>query len=92
VRGVVAPRRPDQEDDAALPDAQALKPELSKDFAIVFHSDHRGIEDGFQVSKIDPVLPDVSLALRFVPGDHSQIVDANCLCSIVGAESACSRD
>lgn len=52
MRGVVTSRRPDQKNDAALPDAQALKSEFSIGFAIVLHSDHREIEDGFQVSEL----------------------------------------
>ncbi len=76
MRGVFTARGPNQEDDSALPHAQALQPELTVVFAIVFHRDHRVVESGFQVSKVDPVLTEVLPALRLVPGDHAQTVYA----------------
>ena len=74
MRGVITARSPDQEDSSALPHAQALKAQFTVAFAIVFHRDHRVVEDGLQVSKINLVLPEVLPSLRLVPGDHWQSV------------------
>jgi hypothetical protein len=76
VRGVVTVRSPDQENDAALPQAQALQPKLTVAFAIVFHRDHRVVKDGFQFGEIDPVLSDVLTSLWLIPRDHDQTVYA----------------
>jgi hypothetical protein len=56
VRGVITARGPDQEDNFALPHAQALQPKFTVAFAIIFHRDHRVIEDGFQFRKINLVM------------------------------------
>ncbi len=55
MRGVIIVRGPDQEDDSALPHAQALQPEFTVVFAIVFHRDHWVVENGLQLSKINLV-------------------------------------
>ena len=67
MRGVITTRGPDQEDYSASPHAQALQPKFTVALAIVFHRDHRVIENGLQLSKINLVLADVfpsSLAYR----------------------------
>ena len=76
MRGVITTRGPDQEDDSALPHAQALQPKFTVAFAIVFHRDHRVVENGFQLSKINLVLADVFPSFRLVPSDHAQTVYA----------------
>ena len=76
MRGVVTARRPDQEDNSALPHAQALQALFTVAFAVVFHRDHREIEDGLEIGKIHLVLAQVLPTLRLVPGDHGQNVVA----------------
>ena len=77
-RSVIPARSPDQEDNSALPRAQALKAQFTVAFAIVFHRDHRVVEHGLQVSKIYLVLPEVLPSLRLAPSDHRQTVYAFC--------------
>ena len=57
MRGVVAARCPDQEDDSTPPHAEALQSQFPVTLASVLHRDHRAIEDGFQIRKIDPKFP-----------------------------------
>ena len=76
MRGILPARCPNKEHDPTSPHAKALQPQLAIVLAVVFHSDHRDIEDGFKFCKIDSVLPKVLTALRLVPGDHSQTVYA----------------
>ena len=74
--GVIAARSPHQKDNFALPHAQALHPELAVALAIIFHGNHRLIENGFESSLVKPVLFDVLAPLCFVPRDHRQNVYA----------------
>ena len=76
MRGVITARGPDQEDNFTLPHAQALQPKFTVAWAIIFHRDHRVVEDGFQFRKINLVLPDVFPSLRLIPSDHAQTVYA----------------
>ena len=78
MRAVISAWGPDQEDDSGLPHAQALQSEFTVSFAIIFHCDHRIVEDRFQASKINLVLPEVLFSLRLVPSDHLQNVYAFC--------------
>jgi hypothetical protein len=73
---VITARSPNQEDNSALPHAQALEAQFTVAFAIVFHRDHRVVEDGFQASKIYLVLPEILPSLRLVPSDHR----SDCIC------------
>jgi hypothetical protein len=76
MRDVVIALGPDQEDDSALPHTQALQPEFTVAFAIVFHRDHRVVENGFQSGKINLMLANTLPSLRLIPSDHAQNVDA----------------
>lgn len=76
MRGVITARGPDQKDNPAAPHAQALQPEFTIALAIIFHRDHRVVENRFKRSQINLVLADVTASLRLVPRDHVQTVYA----------------
>ena len=70
MRGFVAARRPDKEDNPSAPHAKAMKPHFAVAFPVIFHRDHRKIENRLELCEIDLVLPEVLAALRLVPGDQ----------------------
>jgi hypothetical protein len=85
MRGVITAWGPDQEDDFALPHSQASQPKFTIAFAIVFCRDHRVVENGFQLRKINLVLPDIFPSLRLVPSDHL----SECICSLTTSQPDC---
>jgi hypothetical protein len=58
---------PYQEDDAVVKPAQTLQALLAVMFALIFHRDHRGIENTSDLSQIDAVILEVPFPLGFVP-------------------------
>ena len=66
--------RPYDEDHSVSPEGQALQPELSVGFPVVFVRDHWRIESRFDLGDVDLVSLEVQSALRLVPRDHGQIV------------------
>jgi len=56
--------------------AQDVDPLLAIAFPVIFPRHDRMIEHRIAPRKVDPMLAEVFLALRFIPGHHGQIVDA----------------
>lgn len=78
MRGVFTAWSPDNKDNSTAPHAQALQPQLAVVLPVIFHRDHREIEDRLEFSKIDSMFAEILAALRFIPRDHAGNVDANC--------------
>ena len=76
MRDVIAARCPNQKYDPAAPHGKALEPRLAIALTVVFHSDHRGVENGVEFREIDSMLPNVLAALRLIPRDHGETVYA----------------
>ena len=69
-------RRPHYEQDDAVENPKTLMPRLPVGHTVVFARQQVAIKELFQVGKINPVLPQIETALRFVPNAHEPIVDA----------------
>jgi len=72
----VVARRPDNEQHFSRVPANTLKAHLAIGFACIFAGQQITIKETRQRREINAVLDNVRLALGFVVGDHSQIVDA----------------
>jgi len=72
--GAVIALRPYHEDHAIAKPAQTLQALLAVMLALIFHRDHRGIEDTSHLSQINVVILEVPFPPGFVPGNHAHIV------------------
>ena len=72
--GAVIALRPNQEDHTIAKPGQTLQALLTVMFALIFHRNHRGIEDTSDLSQINAVILEVLFPLAFVPDNHALIV------------------
>jgi hypothetical protein len=73
MRGILAVH-PDHEYHAPIEKPETLKPLFAISLAPILYRHHRVIEDRLAVGEINPVLLDIGLTFRLVPGDHMLIV------------------
>jgi hypothetical protein len=72
--GAVIALRPYQEDYAVAKPAQTSQALLAVLLSLVFHRDHRGVENANYIRQVDAVITEVLPSLGLVPSDHALIV------------------
>ena len=73
MRGILAVH-PDHEYHAPIEKPETLKPLFAISLAPILYRHHRVIEDRLAAGEINPMLLDIGLTFRLVPGDHMLIV------------------
>ena len=76
MRGIIPARCPNKKDNSFAPHTEALQPHFAVVLTIVLHRNHREIENRLKICEIDAVFSEIDTALRLLPSDHEQNVDA----------------